>query len=245
MKALVNRLYQSKHYRKSVARLRELEGYLVSSAARFAVPFAYVGYGEYKKIRPVQSGFEIESLYNAVRELNPQRVLEIGTHRGGTLYLWTQAATDDATIVSADLPEGMYGGGYSEARAQLYRQFAKPTQTLRLIRDDSHDPKTFEAVKACYDGQLIDFAFIDGDHSFEGVTQDFYMYGPLVRPGGLIAFHDILPRQDITRDGGHTGVDKHWNAIKDRYETQEFIDPIDPKMGIGVLRVPEGGIVPA
>ncbi|MEM6749095.1 MAG: class I SAM-dependent methyltransferase [Planctomycetota bacterium] len=242
MKPLVNRLLHDKHLRKSKARLRELEGYLVSPVARFAIPFAYVGYGEFKKIRPVQSGYEIESLYHAVREIAPQRVLEIGTHRGGTLYLWAQAARDDAVLVSVDLPAGKFGGGYSEARAHLYHAFAKPDQTMHLLREDSHDPATFERVRATFGGDPVDFAFIDGDHSFEGVTQDFAMYGSLVRPGGLIAFHDILPREDVTRDGGHTGVDRHWNAIKDHYETREFIDPHDPKMGIGLLRVPEGGV---
>ncbi|MEM7682321.1 MAG: class I SAM-dependent methyltransferase [Planctomycetota bacterium] len=242
MNALINRLYLDKHLRKSIARLRELEGYLVSPVARFAIPFAYVGYGEFKKVRPVQSGYEIESLYHAVREIAPRRVLEIGTHRGGTLYLWAQAARDNATLVSVDLPAGKFGGGYSAPRAELYRAFAQPEQTMHLLREDSHTQETFQKVQDCFSGDPVDFAFIDGDHSYEGVTQDFAMYGPLVRPGGLIAFHDILPRHGATRDGGHTGVDRHWNAVKDHYDTREFIDPIDPRMGIGLLRVPEGGV---
>jgi hypothetical protein len=35
--------------------------------------------------------------------------------------------------------------------------------------------------------------FIDGDHTYEGVRRDFEMYSPLVRKGGIIAFHDIYP----------------------------------------------------
>jgi len=38
-----------------------------------------------------------------------------------------------------------------------------------------------------------DFLFIDGDHTYEGVEGDFEMYSPLVRRGGIIAFHDIVP----------------------------------------------------
>jgi predicted O-methyltransferase YrrM len=38
----------------------------------------------------------------------------------------------------------------------------------------------------------VDLIFIDGDHSYEGVKQDFEIYAPLVRSDGLIAFHDIL-----------------------------------------------------
>ena len=33
----------------------------------------------------------------------------------------------------------------------------------------------------------IDFLFLDGDHSYEGVRRDFENYAPLVRPGGIVA----------------------------------------------------------
>ena len=35
---------------------------------------------------------------------------------------------------------------------------------------------------------MLDLLFIDGDHSYEGVRQDYKMYSKLVRDGGLIAF---------------------------------------------------------
>jgi hypothetical protein len=41
------------------------------------------------------------------------------------------------------------------------------------------------------EGELLDFLFIDGDHSLKGVEQDWLDYGPLVRAGGIVAFHDI------------------------------------------------------
>jgi predicted O-methyltransferase YrrM/glycosyltransferase involved in cell wall biosynthesis len=37
----------------------------------------------------------------------------------------------------------------------------------------------------------IDLLFIDGDHSHEAVLRDFRLWGPRVRPGGWIAFHDV------------------------------------------------------
>jgi predicted O-methyltransferase YrrM len=45
----------------------------------------------------------------------------------------------------------------------------------------------------------LDFLFIDGDHTYEGVKQDFEMYTPLVRKGGLVAMHDIVPPPAYTR----------------------------------------------
>jgi len=36
----------------------------------------------------------------------------------------------------------------------------------------------------------IDLLFIDGDHSYEACLADWRAYGPLVRKGGVVAFHD-------------------------------------------------------
>jgi hypothetical protein len=35
--------------------------------------------------------------------------------------------------------------------------------------------------------------FIDGDHTYEGVKRDIELYFPLLKPNGLILFHDYLP----------------------------------------------------
>jgi predicted O-methyltransferase YrrM len=38
-----------------------------------------------------------------------------------------------------------------------------------------------------------DFVFIDGDHSWQGISGDWQAWAPLVAPGGLIALHDSRP----------------------------------------------------
>lgn len=77
---------------------------------------------------------------------------------------------------------------------------------MHLLKADSHRKETLEKIKEILDGELLDFLFIDADHSYEGVKMDFEMYSPLVKPGGIIALHDIhLPS---------AGVGKFWNEIK-------------------------------
>lgn len=39
----------------------------------------------------------------------------------------------------------------------------------------------------------IDFLFIDGSHEYEDVISDFELFLPWVKPGGLIALHDVQP----------------------------------------------------
>ena len=41
----------------------------------------------------------------------------------------------------------------------------------------------------------FDFLFIDAGHDFTDVQDDHAAYGPLVRPGGIVAFHDALQRK--------------------------------------------------
>lgn len=222
--------------------LRELERKLFSKQTRFAVPFVYRGRGYFKTIEPRQNPAEIEDLYRIVCESNPSRVLEIGTAKGGTLYLWTQAASEEAVIVSVDLPGGEFGGAYPECRIPFYQGFAKPMQSLHLLRCNSHEMSTAEKVKELIESNLIDFLFIDGDHTYDGVKADFHLYGPMVRPGGLIAFHDILPRDDSP----DIEVDRFWNEIKNQYETREFIGPAGTgrQIGIGLIIVSDTSIGP-
>jgi predicted O-methyltransferase YrrM len=240
IKSIVYRLLASRHLQQGQRQLRQLEKKLFSREARFAVPFAYRGKGFYKTIEPRQNPLEIEGLYRAVCDLSPQRVLEVGTARGGTLYLWTQAATAEATIVSVDLPQGDFGGAYPVQKVPFYQSFARSGQRLHLLRKDSHDARTVAEVRELFGTVQIDFAFIDGDHTYEGVKADFLDYGPLVRPGGLIAFHDILPRPDMPS----IQVDRFWQEIKTQYKTRELIgsDESGRQIGIGLLFVGNEGV---
>ena len=164
-----------------------------------------------------------------MKKLNPKRVLEIGTCKGGTLYLRTHVAQPDATIVSVDLRSGRVSGSYSSLRTPIYRRFARRQQRLHLVRADSHQMDTLEQVKQLFGGSEIDFLFIDGDHSYEGVKRDWEMYSTLVRKGGIIAFHDVASNY------GETQVKRCWDEIKDNYPHREYMVHPEGLYGIGVI----------
>jgi predicted O-methyltransferase YrrM len=183
-------------------------------------------------IRPMQIKEEFVELLKIFQELNPKYILEIGTANGGTLFCFCKLAEDDATIISIDLPEGPFGGGYPEWKIPIYQAFAKENQKLYLLRKDSHQQETLEEVKKILNGKELDFLFIDGDHSYEGVKKDFEMYLPLVRKGGIIAFHDIVKHPPDT--GCEVG--KLWNEIKNSFNFKEIIKDINQNWaGIGVI----------
>jgi predicted O-methyltransferase YrrM len=179
----------------------------------------------------LQKRSEIRALLEQLAELRPRTVVEIGTARGGTLFLLTRVAASHATVVSIDLPGGEFGGGYTRRRGLLYRQFARPHQRLRLILGDAGARATVARVEKTVGGS-IDFLFIDGDHRYEGIRRDFESYSPLVRPGGLIAIHDIVPGP-VEAVGD---VPRFWQEVRGP-GSEEIVERWDQGgYGIGVLR---------
>jgi predicted O-methyltransferase YrrM len=230
----------ARHRRHADQTLGDLERRLPSAASRFAVPFVYRGKGHFKSMRLQQEPSEIEALYHRVCELRPRTVLEIGTAKGGSLYLWAQAAADDAHLISIDMPSVGFGG-YEPCRAPFYESFARADQRLTLLRADSHAHQTAQSVREALAGAALDFLFIDGDHAYDGVRNDFYMYGAMVRAGGLIAMHDILPNNDTPRIQVH----RFWNEVRSAYEQCDQIIADTARgraIGIGTVRVPPAGI---
>lgn len=129
-------------------------------------------------------------LAQLLQSFAPKRSLEIGTDYGGTLFLLCSVSPPDSKIISVDLPQGPFGGGYPGRKIPLFRKFRRSSQELHLIRGDSHSPETKKRVLTILGDRLLDYLFVDGDHTYGGVELDFEMYSPLVRSGGIVVFHD-------------------------------------------------------
>jgi len=184
-------------------------------------------------IKPQQFQSEILRLITVVNEMKPRRVIEIGTSRGGTLFLLCRVAAEDATIISIDFPDRRFGGCYPLWKIPLYKAFKLPKQKLYLVRADSHRLETLTKIKDLLNGEKADFIFIDGDHSYEGVRQDFEMYSPLLGVKALMAFHDIV----VHPVEAGCGVSKFWDELKQHgYKYDEIVADVNQDWGgIGVL----------
>lgn len=62
------------------------------------------------------------------------------------------------------------------------------TQFEEIIISDSHAPAVRQQL-AKYENSL-DFAFVDGDHSYKGLRQDIFLVTPLLKDGAVMALHD-------------------------------------------------------
>lgn len=199
--------------------------------------WSFRGQGFYHGFHPNQHRWEIGQLAERVAAFAPKVIVELGTRDGATLLLWTQCSPAARHVVSVDLPGGIHGGGYPAQRARLYEHLVagKPDCRLTLLRRDSQRAETRDEVAALLAGSPIDFLFIDADHRYDGVRRDYELYAPLVRPGGLIGFHDIYPN---TRDAT-IQVDRLWREIRaSGARTEEIVhEPYTGRYGIGLLWV--------
>jgi predicted O-methyltransferase YrrM len=185
----------------------------------------------------IQKVPELARLIGLVRAVRPRAVVEIGSFKGGTLSAWCKVAAPDAILVSVDLP-AEYG---TPSTPDELRSLARDRQRVEVVRADSHADETRAEVEAALGDRAVDFLMIDGDHTYEGVRRDFELYAPLVRDGGVIAFHDVLPHPKVPG----VEVPRLWEELRSDFEHEEFVEPgsdagFDRWGGIGVLRYRRG-----
>ncbi len=164
---------------------------------------------------------ELDQMRDLYVERAPKAVLEIGVYYGGTLREWLTHAAKGATIVAVD-PAHQNPG--------LYEEWTKDDTTLVVADGRSSETADLIRFHAPYD-----WVFIDGDHEEAGVRFDVGLTMPLIRKGGLLLIHDIVPAtiaprtvfDELWRD--HEG----WEIICDRPDDY----PANCGHGIGVIRL--------
>lgn len=182
-------------------------------------------------IVPMQVRSELLEFADVVQQLRPRAFLEIGTRNGGTFFVLCRLADPSATVISLDLPGGDFGGGYTVFQIPVLRRMKMPGQRLSLIRDDSHKEPARVRVTHALSQSPLDLLLIDGDHTYDGVRRDFEMYSSLVRPGGVVAFHDI-----VEVNVPDFGVSRFWAEVKSRHRHREIIENPDQGWGgIGLI----------
>ncbi|MCZ7644507.1 MAG: class I SAM-dependent methyltransferase [Planctomycetota bacterium] len=144
-------------------------------------------------IRLPQEDFEFRWFCRNVKELRASRYLEIGSRDGASLYVVAAHLPKGSLIVSVDLPAARWGGPNGpENLRRIGERLARRGFRFHAIAADSHDPATLERVRQAAVEEPFDALFLDGDHTYEGVSMDWRMYRPLVRDGGLVGFHDLI-----------------------------------------------------
>jgi predicted O-methyltransferase YrrM len=117
------------------------------------------------------------------------RALEIGSHIGSSaLFICAGLVRAGGNLICVDtwmnqtMPDG---------EKDTFAEFKTNTQPfahmITMVRKYSYE-LTSEDISG-----PLDFVFIDGDHTEDGVRTDFRLIAPWVKVGGLVAFHDLHP----------------------------------------------------
>ncbi len=126
-------------------------------------------------------------------------ILEIGVLFGVASACFYDACSDlfgSVSLTLVDPLEGYYDRdaadlvtGVRVTRGALEKNLSAtgvPAAAHKIIQKLSGDPAAIAAASV----REYDLLLIDGDHSYDGVRQDFENYAPLVRKGGIILFDD-------------------------------------------------------
>lgn len=171
----------------------------------------------------------------------PKIVVEIGVGNCGSTWAFSKLPSVEV-LIAIDLPSGPWGGSDKSLTEQrLHYIQAHSKAKILFIAGNSQSSECLDSVnKALQEVQAewkIDFLFIDGDHSYNGVKTDFLTYSPLVSKPGLIGFHDIAEHPVETG----CEVKKFWDEIKASgippEDYSEFMQVTEPSWGgIGVIK---------
>ena len=125
------------------------------------------------------------------------RVAEIGTLRGNfseeiiktcrpdELYLidpWEHQEREDYALDGSNVSTEEHLKNLEHVRQRFSPEISRGQ--VRLLRAYSQD------AAEDFEPQSLDWVYIDGLHSFDGVWSDLTLYAPLIHPGGFIAGHD-------------------------------------------------------
>ena len=148
------------------------------------------------------------------------KAVEIGVFEGFTTSLLASGMPDSGILYGIDnFEKGRLGICYSKLVALFWLRKKSISKKVKLIEKLSS-----EAVDDVPDN--IDFIFIDGDHSWNGIHNDWVNWSPKIKQGGIIALHDTsVPSFDTSR--GALDSVRYYEEIISRNKNYILKDTVD------------------
>jgi predicted O-methyltransferase YrrM len=160
----------------------------------------------------LQKPGELAGFLALLADLQPQVIVEIGCDAGGTLWAWQQLVPPPRKLIGLDLPKAQFSTG---------RELN--THGVRMVYGDSHADGTYAELVEALDGDAVDFLFIDGDHTYNGVKQDYETYVPLLADDGIVMLHDVCWHPEPERYGYDNGVNQLFRELWDNDDDKDII----------------------
>lgn len=156
--------------------------------------------------------------------------LEIGSAQGASFHCFSTLFNGKKISVDYPFNKGQSSIGIENSKLR-HEHWTKYFNDVTSISGKSQDIDTIEQVKTALNGELLDWLFIDGDHDYAAVIQDYELYKDFVAPGGFIGFHDVFnPHPEVQ------GAVQAWKEISNSYEGQIWQTDWN-WCGVGILYV--------
>lgn len=170
-------------------------------------------------------GHDMYEYIEFIRQVGEGQVVEIGVRMGVSTAAFLLSRAEHVWSVDID-----------PRCADLYPENSKWT----FIESDS---KNHDFVRA--KGPMsVDVLMIDGDHSYEGLTNDLKNYVPWVCKGGLVLVHDVNAHNMLNisekqiRDGwAGSWTSRAWNDYLAKTELWNKSTVLPGKFGMGVIQL--------
>jgi predicted O-methyltransferase YrrM len=139
-----------------------------------------------------------------IQKVGAKRIFEFGTYKGVSTTQLALNLPDDGMVYTLDLPEDHPAYSLAIPKSEE-RQIAAETGKGILIPQELRHQVTFvRSDSAKFDTTpyrgMMDLVFVDGAHSYEYVKNDTEKGLEMLRPGGIIAWHDCAPSHpDLVR----------------------------------------------
>jgi cephalosporin hydroxylase len=133
---------------------------------------------------PGLTSIRVQKLLNGLASQS-STYLEIGSYAGGSASL---VASNEKVknVYSVDLGTPIN----KEIPIKNVNNFKNKNCEYLYFQGSSFDQNTIDVVKTTVG--KVDILFIDGDHSYNGVLNDFKNYSDMVKNGGYIVFDDYM-----------------------------------------------------
>jgi len=152
-----------------------------------------------------------------------KRLAEIGVWEGVTARQLRESMDSDAIYFAIDpYPVGRLGFSTQKIIAHSTLEKCRRGRVVWIEDTGVNSARYPEVAK-----QPIDFLFIDGDHSYEGLKGDWHAWNPLIEIGGIVALHDSRSTsQRMIDDAGSVKFTNDVILCDSKFQTIETIDSL-------------------
>ena len=173
--------------------------------------FATPSISQAPRVETKQDLGELTRALAEVEKAKPNTFVEIGVHAGGSLLRYASACAPNAIIIGVDVGERPEAASIPSVIEHL--RWAG--YDAHWIKGLSQSPEVIEKARRLLAGRPIDCLHIDGSHKTADVMDDWRNWTPLVRPGGMVIFHDVASRSN--------GVPAAWRRCREGLAWMEIV----------------------